>query len=90
MIMSGGSWDLLIIGFGIACVGFIALGCVNFSVRRSLKKWEWRPIKRTEYWAAVKGRAQWRWLLYGGAICIFAGIVAMFGAIVHNNQMRLR
>jgi len=84
--MLGDSRVALFIGFGIACFGFTALGYVNFCVRKSLWNWSWRPIKHLEY----TERKPRRLLLYAAAICIFAGIVTMFCAIVYSNQMKLR
>jgi hypothetical protein len=81
---------LIFVGFGIACVGFLAWNYVNFSVRGSLGSETYRRLAFTEYWRAVKQRWGSYWPLYTVSICIPVGIILMFAAIIYSNHLRLK
>jgi hypothetical protein len=80
----------IFIGFGIACVGFIALNYVNFSLQNTLGFRGFRSLTRGEYWRAVKKRRGSPWPLITASICIPLGIVIVFGTIIYNNHVRLK
>jgi hypothetical protein len=85
--MSRGPMELMWWGFGIATVGFIAMNYVSFRMRKlGLNR---RGHFQSGQWSMLR-RHVGRWPLYTAAICIPAGIITVFVAIIYSNHLRLK
>jgi hypothetical protein len=87
--MQRGPMEFMWLGFGIACVGFVALNYIGFVMRqRSLTRISRSKLQRRD-WSAIKQRVG-SWPVYVAAVCIPVGILMVFSAIVFNNQLRMK
>lgn len=80
--------EYLWVGFGIACVGFMAL---NMSHRMRQQGFTRNPrrLSLVRDWGLIKQHVG-VWPLVIAAVCIPAGIIMTFGAILYNNHSGLK
>jgi hypothetical protein len=87
--MLRGPMQVLWVGFGIACAGFVALNYISYRMRQQGFKRNAGRRLSSRNWEMIRQCVGW-WPFVVAGVCIPAGILMAFSAIIYNNHLRLR